>query len=121
MAFSEENVGATVICHNFKGYDSYPILQYLRDHAVLPEVITTGSKYMSINIPVCKIRMIDSLNFIPMPLGAIPVPFGETELAKGYFPHLFNRKENQNDILEHLPDLCYYAPDGMKPESREHF
>lgn len=89
--FSEENVGATVICHNFKGYDSYPILQYLHENAILPQVISTGSKYMSINVPVCKIRMIDSLNFIPMPLAEMPSAFGETELAKGYFPHLFNR------------------------------
>ena len=96
--FSEENTGATVICHNFKGYDSYPILQYLHNNAVLPKVITTGSKYMSVEVPVCNIRMIDSLNFIPMALADMPKSFGETELAKGYFPHLFNRKENQHAI-----------------------
>ncbi|WAQ94828.1 LOW QUALITY PROTEIN: hypothetical protein MAR_007299 [Mya arenaria] len=49
--FSEENVGATAICHNFKGYDSYPILQYLHDNAILPEVITNGTKFMSIKVP----------------------------------------------------------------------
>ncbi len=27
--FSEINYNATVMCHNFQGYDSYPILQYL--------------------------------------------------------------------------------------------
>lgn len=27
--FSEENFNSTVLCHNFQGYDSYPILQYL--------------------------------------------------------------------------------------------
>ena len=119
--FSDENVGATVICHNFKGYDSYPILQYLHENAVLPEVITTGSKYMSINVPMCKIRMIDSLNFIPMPLADMPVSFGETQLMKGYFPHLFNCKENQSSLLQHLPDIRYYVPDGMKPEARQKF
>ncbi|XP_052761746.1 uncharacterized protein LOC128204370 [Mya arenaria] len=119
--FSEENAGATVICHNFKGYDSYPILQYLNDNAVLPKVITTGSKYMSIEVPCCNIRMIDSLNFIPMALAAMPGSFGETELAKGYFPHLFNRKENQQVILPCLPDLKYYTPDSMKPEARQAF
>ncbi|WAR08683.1 LOW QUALITY PROTEIN: hypothetical protein MAR_018641 [Mya arenaria] len=63
--FSEENEGATVICHTFKGYS---ILQLLHDNAVLPKVITTGSKNMSIDIPMCNVRMIDSLNFIPMAL-----------------------------------------------------
>ena len=27
--FSEDNCGAIVLCHNFQGYDSYPILKYL--------------------------------------------------------------------------------------------
>ncbi|WAR09982.1 ZN358-like protein [Mya arenaria] len=119
--FSEENTGATAICQNFKGYDSYPILHYLHENAVLPEVITTGSKYMSINVPVCNMRMIDSLNFIPMALADMPGSFGETELAKGYFPHLFNRKENQKVVLPHLPGLHYYTPYSMKPEARTKF
>ena len=49
--FSEQNVGSKVLCHNFKGYDSYPILQYLYRNGVLPEVIMTGSKFMSIDVP----------------------------------------------------------------------
>lgn len=119
--FSKENTGATCICHNFKGYDSYPILRYLHNNAILPEVITTGSKYMSIKVPFCKIKFIDSLNFIPMPLAEMPKAFGETEIAKGYFPHLFNRKENQTVVLPHLPDIKYYNSDGMKPEFRSKF
>ena len=119
--FSNENKGATVICHNFKGYDSYPILKYLHQNAILPEVITTGSKYMSIAVPVCNIRFIDSLNFIPMALADMPEAFGETELAKGYFPHLYNTRENQYSILSHLPDIKYYNPDGMKPDTRQKF
>lgn len=109
------------MCHNFKGYDSYPILQYFHDNAILPKVITTGSKYMSINVPVCNIRMIDSLNFIPMALADMPGAFGETELTKGYFPHLFNRKENKDAVLPHLPELKYYTPDSMKPAARTKF
>ena len=103
--FSAENYGATVLYHNFKGYDSYPVLKYLHENAILPKVMTTGSKYMSIEVPVCKIRFIYSLNFIPMPLADMPKFFGETELTKGYFPHLFNRCENQSVVLPHLPDV----------------
>ncbi|WAQ94967.1 hypothetical protein MAR_007438, partial [Mya arenaria] len=119
--FSEENLGATVICHNFKGYDSYPVLQYLHDNAIFPEVITNGTKFMSIKIPVCKMRFIDSINFIPMALADMPKAFGITELAKGYFPHLFNRQENQTNTLTKLPDLKYYYPDGMKIDKRLEF
>ncbi|XP_052776205.1 uncharacterized protein LOC128214030 [Mya arenaria] len=119
--FSEENVGATVICHNFKGYDSYPILQYLHENAILPEVITNGTKFMSIKVPVCKMRFIDSINFIPMALADMPKAFGIAELSKGYFPHLYNRQENQTQTLTSLPDSKYYYPDGMKIDKRLEF
>ena len=32
--FSGENEGATVIAHNFKGYDSLPILEYMYQNGV---------------------------------------------------------------------------------------
>lgn len=76
---------------------------------------------MSVEVPINKIRMIDSLNFIPMPLADMPQSFGLIELAKGYFPRLFNRKENQQVISTHLPDVQYYTPDAMKPEARTAF
>jgi acylphosphatase len=37
--FSGENEGATVIAHNFKGYDSLPILEYLYQNGVKPTFI----------------------------------------------------------------------------------
>ena len=76
---------------------------------------------MSVKVPACKIRFIDSLNFIPMALADMPKAFGETELAKGFFPHLYNRKENQASVLNHLPDMSFYNPNGMKPETRTKF
>ena len=95
---------------------TYPILQYLHDNAVLPEVITTGSKFMSISVPACKICIINSLNFISMPLAEMLDAFSETELAKEYFPHLFNRQEHQHSVLDHLPNIKFYDPDSMKPD-----
>ena len=74
---------------------------------------------MAIQVPVCKIRLIDSLNFIPMPLSSMPQSFGETEIAKGYFPYLYNKKENENVTLSHLPDIRYCNPDGMNMERRK--
>ncbi|XP_045197429.2 uncharacterized protein LOC123552109 [Mercenaria mercenaria] len=121
MLFTDENKGATVLCHNFKGYDSYPIMKFLYNNAILPEVITTGSKYMSIVVPLFKIRFIDSLNFIPMALADMPKAFGETELVKGHFPHLYNTLENQSAELNHLPGMKYYSPDSMKHDARKTF
>ncbi|CAC5375852.1 unnamed protein product [Mytilus coruscus] len=119
--FSGENNGATILCHNFKGYDSFPILSYLYKNGILPKIIPSGAKNMSVEVPACNIRMIDSLNFLPSALSKLPKMFGLDELQKGYFPHLFNRQENQSVVLEHLPDIKYYNPDGMKVDDRELF
>jgi hypothetical protein len=63
------------------------------------------------------IKFIDSLSFIPTRLADFPTTFGLDELAKGYFPHLFNRKENKNYVGP-LPPSPFYNPDGMSPEEK---
>ena len=90
--FSGINKGGTELCHNFKRYDSIPILQYLYGNGVKPTIIPNGGKNMSIEVPRCKIRMIDSLNFLPTALSKLPKMFGFTELHKGIFPHLYYKK-----------------------------
>ena len=81
----------------------------------------TGSKFMSIDVPQCKIRILDSINFLPMGLEKFLDSFGLAEMAKGYFPHLFNTKGNQNTSLPCLLDVKYYNPDGMKSDKRTKF
>lgn len=36
------------------------------------------------------IKMLDSVNFLPMKLAKLPEAFGFKELKKGFFPHKFN-------------------------------
>lgn len=59
------------------------------------------------------VRIIDSLNFLSMPLSAMPKTFGETELTKGYFPHFFNTTANATYIGP-LPDPEMYGASSMK-------
>ena len=66
------------------------------------------------------IRFIDSLNFIPMKLANLPKTFGIEELKKGHFPHLFNKKENENYVGP-IPPVPYYNPNGMNPKDKEAF
>ena len=42
-------------------------------------------------------------------------------MKKGFFPHLYNTVENQEIILEHLPDQSYYDPDGMSKDRQAEF
>ena len=68
-----------------------------------------------------------------MPLKAFPKTFGlkyterntqgeevEAFYAKGYFPHLFNRSENQTYVGP-MPAKHFYMPETMSLEERENF
>ena len=118
--FTKEHQDCIVVAHNFQGYDGYFIQNYLNENAVKYEVILRGAKILSMTVPMFNIKFIDSLNFIPTSLAKFPKTFGMTELCKGYFPHLFNKEENQ-DYVGSIPPQSNYAPTTMKPEAREAF
>ena len=84
--------------NNFQRYDSSFILQHLREHEVKYNVIMRGAKVLSLTVDMFNIRFVDSLSFIPMKLANFPKTFGIEELAKGYFPYLFNKKENESYV-----------------------
>ncbi|XP_048775446.2 uncharacterized protein LOC125680045 [Ostrea edulis] len=109
----------TAIAHNFKGYDGQFILNYLVHTACIkPAVILNGSKILCMG--VFGLRFIDSYNFLPFALAKMPSAFGLTELKKGYFPHFFNKEQNQNYVGPY-PDAHYYNPDDMSIANRAAF
>ena len=112
----------TVIAHNFKGYDSYPVIDELHRQKREIEQIRNGGKVLQLTYPheETTIRFIDSLSFFQMPLSDFPKTFGLTELKKGYFPHLFNTPEHQTYVGQ-LPDKSFYMPDGMYVKKRRDF
>ena len=118
--FSKEHQGCIVVAHNFQGYDGYFIQDFLIKNAMKCDVILRGAKILSMTVPMFGMKFIDSLNFMPMALAALPKTFGESELCKGYFPHLFNKEENQSYVGP-IPPVHYYQPNGMKPKVREEF
>ncbi|GIY64709.1 DNA-directed DNA polymerase [Caerostris extrusa] len=118
--FTPEHKGFTAIAHNMKGFDGQFIMAWILKQGMTPDVIPNGGLIMSILHPSLKIRIIDSLNFLPMPLSKIPDCFGFKELRKGYFPHLFNIKQNQN-YEGAFPEARFYSPDSMGPAVREKF
>ena len=112
-----DHTGAIVIAHNLRGYDGFLLCEHFYKECILPSLILNGAKIMTMEIESAEIKFLDSLNFLPMPLKALPKTFGLTELKKGYFPHFFNRKENQNYIGP-LPRVQYYDPDSMNAKER---
>ena len=82
---------AIAIAHNLRGYDGFLSCEHLYKKLLLPKLTLNGAKIMSMELEEAEIKFCESLNFLPMPLKALPKTFGLTELKKGYFPHFFNR------------------------------
>ena len=118
--FTEEHKGCIVVAHNFQGYDGYFIADYLVQNAIKYNVIYRGAKNLTLKVTDWDIKFIDSLNFIPMALAKFPKTFGQDELCKGYFPHAFNKDENQNYVGP-IPCKNDYGINFMKPEERDAF
>ena len=118
--FTPQHKGCIVVAHNFQGYDGYFINDYLIQNAIQYEIIYRGAKSLSLKVPDWNIRFIDSINFIPMALAKFPKTFGQDELCKGYFPHMFNKDENQNYVGP-IPCQNDYGVNFMKPGERDAF
>ena len=80
---TETHKGFTVIAHNARGYDAYFLYDYLMMNGSRPDpVIFSGSKIIYMHINSLNMRLLDSLNFLPMPLANLPKSFGLKEKKK---------------------------------------
>ena len=118
--FTHQHNHFKVVAHNTKGYDGYFLLEYLIDQSIRPEkIIYNGSKIMFMTVERgLHMKVIDSLNFLPMKLSKLPEAFGLEELKKGWFPHHFNTRENQNYVGPYQ-EAKYYGHDFMGEKERE--
>ena len=91
------------ICNtlSLSGYDAQFILRWIHKQAKAPTVLMRGLEIFQLDY--CGVRLLDSLNFLPMALAALPKALG-FNAAKGYFPHLFNKRENYSVVQQGLPD-----------------
>lgn len=107
----------TAMAHNMQGYDGVFILNYIINNILAsdlqPKVILRGSKILSIKFR--NVRIIDTYNFIPIALAEFSTAFTLSELKKGYFPHLFNTKANQN-YKGPYPEKKFYGVEFMSSE-----
>lgn len=115
---NDKYMGYTLIAHNSKGYDAHFILKWLVEQGLKPFCIYNGVCIMYMEITKLKIPLIDSLNFLQMPLKAFPKTFGMEELKKGYFPHYFNKKCHQN-YNGPRPSKKHYGYNQMKSDVGE--
>ncbi|XP_063965780.1 uncharacterized protein LOC129254369 [Lytechinus pictus] len=119
FGIEEDHRGVIAIAHNARSYDSQFIQEYCLKSGVVPQVIMSGAKILSLTLN--DVKCIDSLSFLAMPLSSFPSTFQLKELKKGFFPHFFNTLENQDHDGPTLPPKKYYDPDGMSTEKRDEF
>lgn len=115
--FTNEHV--IVIAHNLKGYDGHFIMEALANRESPAQPIMVGWKVIRLQYRkyIC---FIDSVNFLKMSLSSFPSAFGLTNVAKGYFPHFFNREENA-DYIGPMPPKEMYGYNNFTVKDREAF
>ena len=117
----------TLIAHNFQGYDSYFIIQEYHRQARSLTQIRNGGKVLELKVGKTdheRIRFIDSMSFLTMPLSAFTKTFGFDEddlnLKNGFFPHFFNTPAHQ-DYVGPLPAREHYGPHTMSNARYQEF
>lgn len=113
----------TFLAHYGSGYDFKLIYEYIFKHHhedQVPYAIFNGEKITSLTFRKANIRFIDTYRFFLQSLEKLPKTYGFKEMKKGFFPHRFNKIENQY-YIEKIPDISYYDPDNMMQEKRKEF
>ncbi len=108
--FSAKHKGFVGLAHNGKGYDNQFVLSYLLERGIKLNNINRGLEIMKLELE--GVKLLDSLNFLPMGLAALPAAFGITDVEKGFFPHFFNKEENWGYVGPY-PDSSYYGTSYM--------
>jgi hypothetical protein len=105
-----------------KGYDGVFIMKYYKEHHnsldLPPVVLMNGTKLLMIKFR--NVRIIDSFSFIPMALSKFTKTFDLKEFKKGYFPHLFNSRQNQN-YIGRIPDKSFFGYEYFDKSKRKDF
>jgi DNA polymerase type B, organellar and viral len=109
-----------VIAHNARSYDGHFMLQaILENRNDDPSIIVNGSQIIAMSFT--RYRFIDSLNFLNCSLSKLPAMFKLDGAMKGFYPFLYNTKENENAPPGPIPDKKFYMPEGMTAKGRVAF
>ena len=111
--FCEARRGTTFVAHNAKGYDAQFIKAWCAQQRVAFDYVPNGHKIMELRLPALKIRIIDSANFVPVPLSRFPAMFGLPAMRKGVYPYEFNQQQYWT-YCGPLPALAWFLPGGRR-------
>ncbi|KAI2645089.1 putative DNA polymerase [Labeo rohita] len=110
----------TWIAHNASGFDNFILLEYFTRMGIAPKITMQGCRLIFMYDDAFKQRFIDSYSFIPMRLANTPAAFNLPNAEKGYFPHHFNRIENDSYVGPY-PAKDFYGYATMSNKDRAEF
>lgn len=110
----------TLVAHNASGFDNFLILEYFCKVGLKLKILMLGCRLLFMFDEMTKQRYIDSYSFLPMALAKTSAALNLTTAEKGYFPHLFNRLENQSYVGPY-PAKHYYGYNNMTDSARTKF
>lgn len=111
------NRPVTVMCHNFKGYDSHFILEEMAKQSSPITVALNGWKVMVLRYK--NIRFVDSFNYMTIPLASFPKTFDLGNIMKGFYPHLMNTVALTNYVGVRPAREMYGVENFSKEKLRE--
>lgn len=88
-----------------------------RQGSYVPQMVRNGSRIYEVSVErkghIAETSFRDSFNLMPKSLSSLVGAYGLSVPCKPDFPHLFNRPENYDVYLPHLPPKELYCPEAF--------
>ncbi|KAH7676020.1 Protein C25F9.2 protein, partial [Aphelenchoides avenae] len=112
--------------HNGAHYDDNFVMQELYSRVGLkPKILSNGNKMFEVRLPRnnhrAELILRDSSLLFPMKLSPVKDTFRLECEAKPWFPYLYNRSENYNEVKTGVPPIKGYCPGNMTEKELKQF
>ena len=119
--FQKIHSGFKVFAHNMSRYDGSFLMNHCLHNGIIPKnVIYRGTKCIMWSVPRLNIKIMDTLNFLPMKLDEMPKCLGIDMEPKKFFPIWFN--DNRHRLyVGPFPDKEYFNLEAMTTAKKLEF
>ena len=126
ILYEPNNKYQTVAFAHFGGrYDCTLIFGELIKQHLVPTLIRQGNKLYEMTIAKTEFTtetiFRDSFNYVSQKLESLVKAFELPVEPKMWFPHMYNKEENYNTIIPHLPPKEDYLFKSKKPKEKQEF
>jgi hypothetical protein len=126
LLYEQNSKYKTIAFAHYGGrYDVTFLFGEIIRNVICPDLIKQGNRLYEMKIsrgqknPEIVFR--DSFNYISQKLDNLVKAFDLPVKSKPFFPHLYNKSENYNTIIPHLPPKNDYLYKSKKPEEKKAF